>query len=143
VIPLAAKVLLVDDDALVLDYLSQLVRAAGFAVSTASSAESALISMQVDFAPIVLLDINMPGMDGLALCRAIRSRTYSGYVYVLLHTSKDSDADMLEGLSAGADDYLIKGTSKAQVTGRLRTAQRILYLEQTLSTPFEGQCAPR
>jgi DNA-binding response OmpR family regulator len=97
-----------------------------------------VVSMQVDFAPIVLLDINMPGMDGLALCRTIRSHTYSGYVYVLLHTSKDTEADMLDGLNAGADDYLIKGTSKAQILGRLRTAQRILSLEQTVRTSCEG-----
>jgi DNA-binding response OmpR family regulator len=134
----ATKVLIVDDDSIVLDYLSQLVGAAGFAVTTASSAENALTCMQLDFAPIVILDVNLPGMDGLELCRVIRSQTYSGYVYVLLHTSKNTDADIIAGLNAGADDYLSKSTSKAQVIGRLRTAQRILSLEQTFRTSNAG-----
>jgi DNA-binding response OmpR family regulator len=138
---MATKILLVDDDALVLDYLSQLVGAAGFTVGTASSAEAALVSMEADFAPIVLIDIGLPGMDGLALCRAIRSRMYGGRVYVLLHTARDTDADILEGFNAGADDYLIKGTSRAQVIGRLRTAQSIVALEQNARTPLEGAAA--
>jgi DNA-binding response OmpR family regulator len=77
------KVLLVDDDEIVLDYLSLFVAAAGYDVVKATNAEAALTSMQQDFAQIVILDISMPGMDGLALCRAIRRQTYSGYVYIV------------------------------------------------------------
>jgi DNA-binding response OmpR family regulator len=131
---MTTKVLLVDDDTIVLDYLRPLVAAAGYAVVTAASAEAALASMQIDFAQIVILDINMPGMDGLALCREIRRQSYAGYVYVILHTSKDTETDILEGLDAGADDYMSKGTSNARILGRLRTAQRILALEDSLKT---------
>jgi DNA-binding response OmpR family regulator len=123
---MTTKVLLVDDDAIVLDYLRQLVAAAGYEVVTAAGAEAALASMQTDFAQILILDIDMPGMDGLALCRVIRRQSYAGYVYVILHSSKDTEADILEGLDAGADDYMRKGTSNARILGRLRTAQRIL-----------------
>jgi DNA-binding response OmpR family regulator len=131
---MTTKVLLVDDDTIVLDYLRQLVTKAGYAVVTAASAEAALASMQIDFAQILILDINMPGMDGLSLCRAIRRHSYAGYVYVILHTSKDAETDMLEGLDAGADDYMCKGTSHAQILGRLRTAQRILSRELSLKS---------
>jgi sigma-B regulation protein RsbU (phosphoserine phosphatase) len=120
------KVLLVDDDDIVLEYLGLLVAAAGYDVVRAMSGEAALAAMQQDFAQIVILDINMPGMDGLALCRTIRRQSYSGYVYIVLHTSRDTDEDILAGLDAGADDYLRKGTSKAQLSRRLSTAQRIL-----------------
>jgi two-component system cell cycle response regulator len=129
---IAAKVLLVDDDEIVRLHLGHLLGAEGYTVTTAPDAESALLSMQNDFAPIVILDINMPGMDGLALCRAIRRQTYSGYVYLMLHTSKDSEDDVLTGLDAGADDYISKLTPKSQLVGRLRTAQRILKLEHSL-----------
>jgi len=129
---MTTKVLLVDDDEIVLDYLSLFVAAAGYDVVKATNGEAALASMQQDFAQIVILDISMPGMDGLALCRAIRRQTYSGYVYIVLHTSKDTDKDILEGLDAGADDYLCKGTSKAQIIRRLSAAQRILSYEHAL-----------
>jgi len=130
----SAKVLLVDDDEIVRNCLGPTIAAAGYEVATAPDAETALISMQRNFASIVILDVCMPGMDGLGLCRAIRQETYSGYVYIMLHTSKDAEADILAGLEAGADDYLSKSTPKSQLVGRLRTAQRILRLERSLKT---------
>jgi sigma-B regulation protein RsbU (phosphoserine phosphatase) len=129
---MTTKVLIVDDDEIVLDYLSLLVEAVGYDVVKATSGEAALAAMQRDFAQIVMLDIGMPVMDGLELCRAIRRRIYSGYVYIVLHTSRDSDEDMLEGLDAGADDFLRKGTPKARIISRLSAAQRVLTYERTL-----------
>lgn len=126
------KVLLVDDDEMVLDYLSLFVAAAGYDIVRATNGEAALAAMQQDFAQIVMLDVGMPGMDGLELCRAIRRQSYSGYVYIMLHTSRDTDEDILEGLDAGADDYLRKGTPKAQIIRRLSTGQRILSYERNL-----------
>jgi two-component system cell cycle response regulator len=130
--PMTMKVLLVDDDEIVLDYMSLFVAAAGYDVVRATDGVTALASMQQDFAQIVILDIGMPGMDGLELCRAIRRQTYSSYVYIVLHTSRDADEDILEGLDAGADDYLSKGTPNAQIIRRLGTARRILAYERTL-----------
>jgi DNA-binding response OmpR family regulator len=135
----ATKVLVVDDDEIVLNYLSLLVASAGYNVVTVPNAEAALVSMQQDFAQIVILDVGMPGMDGLALCRAIRRQSYPGYVYLMLHTAKDTDEDILAGFDAGADDYLLKGTSKVQVVARLRSAQRILSHEHALMTSLESR----
>jgi sigma-B regulation protein RsbU (phosphoserine phosphatase) len=125
--------MLVDDDAIVLDYLSLLVAGAGYDVVKAASGAAALVSMQQNFAQIVILDIGMPGMDGLELCRAIRRHTYSGYVYIVLHSSRNTDEDIMEGLDAGADDYLTKGTPKARIISRLGAAQRILSHEHHLT----------
>ena len=130
---MTTKVLLVDDDELVLDYLSAFIEAAGYDVAKATNGQSALASMQQDFAQIVMLDIGMPGMDGLELCRAIRRQTYPGYVYIVLHTSRDTDEEILEGLKAGADDYLGKGTPKSEIIRRLCAAQRVLSYERTLN----------
>jgi sigma-B regulation protein RsbU (phosphoserine phosphatase) len=125
---MTTKVLLVDDDEIVLDYLSLFIGPAGFDVVRATNGPDALTCMRQDFAQIALLDIGMQPMDGLELCRTIRRQTYSGYVYILLHTSRDTDEDFLEGVDAGADDYLVKGTPKDQIIKRLSAAQRTLKI---------------
>jgi two-component system, cell cycle response regulator len=134
---LARTVLLVDDDELVLAHLTQLVQAAGFEVHTAADGSSALAFLEQHFSPIVITDLDMPTMDGLALCRAIRQQPWPGYVYILLLTVHDGESDLLAGLEAGADDYLSKRTSSAQLVARLHTAQRILGLEQALKNELE------
>jgi two-component system cell cycle response regulator len=125
-------VLLVDDDPLVLTQLALLIQNAGFEVHTVESAQDALIYLKRDFRQIVITDLRMPGMDGLELCRTLRSGQWPGYIYVLLLTAQDGEDDILAGLNAGADDYLSKRASGAQLLARLRTAQRILTLEQSL-----------
>ena len=131
------RVLVVDDDELVLERLQGLVVAAGYEVATAGDANSALAALQARFAPIIILDRQMPGMDGLALCRMLREQSWPGYIYILLLTAHDSEEDILSGLEAGADDYLGKRTSGAQLLARLHTARRILALEQSLVEALE------
>ena len=135
----ARAVLLVDDDELVRAHLTELVRAAGFEVHSAADGSAALAFLEQHFTPIVITDLNMPAMDGLALCRAIRQQPWPGYVYVLLLTVHDGESDILAGLEAGADDYLSKRSSAAQLVARLHTAQRILGLEQALKSEVEDK----
>jgi len=136
-LPLARTVLVVDDDELVLAHLAQLVQAAGYEVHTAGDGHAALEFLAQHFTPIVITDLNMPGLDGLALCRAIRQQVWPGYVYILVLTVHDGESAILAGLNAGADDYLSKRTSAAQLLARLHTAQRILGLEQALKVELE------
>ena len=97
------RVLVVDDDSIALERMRDLVTAAGYHVTLAESGAAALAELQREFAPIVILDRNMPGMDGLDLCRAIRGGTnYPGYVYIMLCTAHDSEEEILAGLNAGA-----------------------------------------
>jgi diguanylate cyclase (GGDEF)-like protein len=132
------RVLLVDDDEIMAERLRDLVKAAGYEVNTAASGAEALAELQREFAPIVILDRNMPGMDGLELCRAIRDGThYPGYVYIMLCTAHDTEEEVLAGLNAGADDYLSKRASGAQLIARLACARRILSLEQSLKAVIE------
>jgi diguanylate cyclase (GGDEF)-like protein len=131
------KVLLVDDDELALERLRALILASGFEVETASDGVAALGALRAEFAPVVTADRRMPGMDGLALCQAIRQATWPGYVYILLLTAQDAEEDILAGLEAGADDYLSKRASAAQLLARLRTARRILSLEHSLKLALE------
>jgi two-component system cell cycle response regulator len=132
------RVLLVDDDEIMAERLRQLVVTAGFEAATATSGAAALAELQREFAPIVILDRNMPGMDGLELCRAIRDGThYPGYVYIMLCTAHDTEEEILAGLNAGADDYLSKRASGAQLIARLACARRIISLEQSLKAVIE------
>ena len=131
------RVLVVDDDDIALQRLSDLVMAAGYEVTTVTGGAAALAALRKDFSPIVILDRSMPGMDGLELCREIRSGEYPGYVYIMLCTSHDSEDEILGGLRAGADDYLSKRASGTQLIARLATARRIIALEQSLKHVIE------
>jgi two-component system cell cycle response regulator len=131
-VDVAPKVLIVDDDELVLERLRTLIAGEGYSVSTAASGEAALIALEREHANVVILDRNMPGLDGLAMCRRIRKDFDAGYVYLILLTVQDAEEDILAGLDAGADDYISKRVSTAHLVARLRTARRILSLEHSL-----------
>jgi diguanylate cyclase (GGDEF)-like protein len=136
-LPTTPTVLIVDDDELVLAYLKELVTGAGYVVRTAATGVEALTALENSSASIVVTDLNMPGMNGLDLCRRIRDRARPGYVYIILLTVRDQEEDILVGLDAGADDYLSKRTSAAQFTARLRIAKRVLALEYSLKSALE------
>jgi two-component system cell cycle response regulator len=136
-LPAAPTVLIVDDDALVLARLQEIVSAAGYEVRTAANGNDALASLEQSYAPIVVMDLNMPGMDGLELCRRIRAQVWTGYVYIMLLTARDKEKDILAGLEAGADDYLSKRSSAALFVARLRAAKRVLALEYGLKHALE------
>lgn len=131
------KVLLVDDDEILLERLKIPVIEAGYEVYTATDSVAALAALQKNFMSIVVLDRSMPGMDGLALCRSIRRQTWPGYVYIVLLTAHDAEEDVLLGLAAGADDYVSKRVSDAQLVARLSAATRVLSLEHSLKCALD------
>jgi two-component system, cell cycle response regulator len=108
------------------------LRRAGYDVEVAENGLEALERLRQRLFPILLTDWEMPTMDGLALCRAVRDAQFDGYVYIILLTSRDGKANIIEGLEAGADDYLTKPVNDQELVARLQTAQRILKLEQSL-----------
>jgi putative two-component system response regulator len=84
----------------------------------------------------VISDWEMPGMSGLDLCRAIRARDYAGYIYTILLTGRDGSRDTVEGLSAGADDFITKPFNPAELAVRVGIGQRIIGLETRDLTIF-------
>jgi two-component system, cell cycle response regulator len=126
------RVLLVDDDELVRAQFAALLQIAGYDVYTASSGDEALRVLDKTSCQIVLTDWQMPDMDGLALCRNIRLRDNTGYIYVLMLTIRSSRRDVLAGLSAGADDYVVKGAATEEILARLQVGRRITHLEYSL-----------
>src|SRR5687767_12626697 len=133
-----AKVLIVDRDPEFVERLRSVVGEAGYPTVGAHTATQALATVKSEGCQIVILDREMPEIDGLVLCAAIRAaRVLPGYVYIILRSSKDSERDILIGLHAGADDYVSKQMPVTQLIARLMTAQRILALEHSLRTTVE------
>ncbi len=129
-----SRLLLVDDDEAALEGLKNRMADAGYEVYTAAGGASALAELNREFTPIVMVARTM---DGLDLCRAIRGQAWPGCVYVVLLTAHDGEEDVPEGLSAGADDYLSRGATDAQILARLNTATRILALEHSLKAALD------
>jgi two-component system cell cycle response regulator len=131
------KVLLVDDDEIMLSRLKMAIVEMGYEVFTAADGAAALALLREHLMSIVILDRKMPGLDGLELCRSIRQQKWPGYVYVMLLTAHDAEEDVLLGLDAGADDYLSKRVSDAELAARLSTATRVLSLEHSLKSALD------
>lgn len=136
----ACSVLIVDDDELVREQLASLVSSAGYRVRTAASGEDALRAFDAEPARILLSDWEMPDMDGVALCRNIRARELTGYTFILLLTVRRSKRDVISGLAAGADDYVVKGAPPEELLARLNVGRRITGLEHSLrATSLENR----
>lgn len=126
------SILLVDDDAELTAMLEALLTANGYRVVIARSGFMAKEALAEESFPIVIIDRGLEDGDGMRLCAEIRQRNERGYVYILLLTVRDSRADVVEGLQAGADDYLSKKVSETELIARLNTASRIVRLERAL-----------
>lgn len=119
-----ARVLIVDDDHSALSALEARLSAEYFEVSTASGGEEALQKMKADPPDIVLLDVVMPGVNGMEICKQIRSDPELLHVPVVMLSVKDQPDDIVKGLEAGADDYLVKPLDDIVVLARIRSLVR-------------------
>ncbi len=128
----ACRVLVVDDDELVRARLTALLRNAKFEVESAANGADALRILASRHCQILLTDWQMPDMDGLSLCRIVRAEHGESYVYVVMLTVRDSKEDLLAGLAAGADDYVVKGAPVEEILARLEVARRITHVEYSL-----------
>ena len=127
------KVLVVEDESLTCEVLKEMLERWGYEVHTAENGRNAWDTLQKENIKFVIADWLMPIMDGLTLCRKIRSSGSPGYTYIILVTGKDKKEDIIEGLDAGADDYLVKPFDPGELKVRLRAGERILNLEKELT----------
>jgi diguanylate cyclase (GGDEF)-like protein len=127
------RILVVDDDSINRRILERFLSKWGYEVETAQDGNEAWEILQSQEAPrLVILDWMMPGMDGADICRQVRQRGGSAYTYILMVTAKFQKEDVLEGLEAGADDYLSKPFESNELRARVRTGRRILELQEEL-----------
>jgi diguanylate cyclase (GGDEF)-like protein len=130
----AGRVLIAEDDGVYRHVLQSLLQRASFETIVVSDGAEALQAARMPDAPrLLILDWVMPGFYGPELCRQLRHCPPSErYQYILLLTSKDSKTDTVEGLEAGADDYLTKPFNPQELLARLRAGTRILELQDRL-----------
>ncbi len=131
------SVLIVEDNLLMRKILEAHLGDLGHTVVAVENGRQAVELLDRSHFPIVITDLVMPEMGGLELCRTIRKRNFDGYTYVVILTYQDSQDEMVCGLEAGADEYLVKPVSRAELTMRLKTADRILSLESSLKKSYE------
>lgn len=123
------KIIAVDDNEVVLTLLEATLSTDGWEVIPARNGAEALALVRAGAARLVVSDWEMPAMSGPDLVRAIRSEDLPGYVYLILLTGHSRQEEIVEGLSAGADDFIAKPFNPAELVARVRTGARILSLE--------------
>lgn len=131
------RILLVDDEPTQRLIMSRLLRRAGYEVETAANGQEALSMLEGGRFPLLITDWEMPEMDGIALCRAVRATIVDSYVYTILFTARDAVEHVVAGLQAGADDYLTKPVVEPELIARLTTGRRIVTLERSLRAANE------
>jgi DNA-binding response OmpR family regulator len=117
----APRALIVDDEAPIRELVRGYLEREGFTVSCAEDGQAALAAVRADGPDVVVLDLMLPGLDGLEVCR--RLRTFSD-AYVLMLTARSEEIDRVVGLSVGADDYLVKPFSPRELVARVRALLR-------------------
>jgi len=117
-----AAILVVDDDASIRRMLVRALAADGYSVEAVGDGGAALASIERSLPDALVLDVAMPGLDGLAVSRRLRGKGLA--VPVLLLTARDAVADRVKGLDAGADDYLVKPFATEELLARLRALLR-------------------
>jgi two-component system cell cycle response regulator len=133
----AWRILLVDDEPTQRLIMARLLKRAGYNVEVAGNGKEALQKIAAGDFQLMITDWEMPEMDGIALCRELRSTPGKGYIYTILLTARDAIEHVVTGLQSGADDYLTKPVIEPELIARLSTGRRIVTLERSLRTANE------
>jgi len=130
------SLLLVEDDERISQPLVRMLQAEGFRVQHVEEGEAALIAVNTNTPDLVLLDLSLPDIDGLDVCRRLRA-THPILPIVML-TARDEEVDVVVGLDAGADDYITKPFRVAELTARIRSRLRISTSLLTIDPDIVG-----
>jgi len=118
------NILVIEDDADILELIVYNLEKEGYTVATASSAEKALSALQKNEPNLILLDLMLPEMDGLELCRRLRSKEETSGIPIIMVTAKGEESDIVSGLELGADDYVTKPFRPKELIARVRAVIR-------------------
>lgn len=133
------RLLVADDDSVYRMFLSRQLSKWGFEVVTTCDGAGALTALEDTTGPsLAILDWRMPGLDGVEVCRRVRANLDGRYIYLLLLTARDTPADLIAGMDAGADDYLTKPVNLAELHLRVRAGCRILEFEERSCQLFDN-----
>jgi DNA-binding response OmpR family regulator len=130
------KVLIVEDDRDIAELMSYTLRKAGYETEHVLTGPEALSRARARTAPdAIVLDVMLPGIDGLQVCRTLRSETSTAAIPIIMVTARGDEADRVAGLDIGADDYLTKPFSPRELTARVRALLRRASVAQPESSP--------
>lgn len=132
---LRRRVLIVDDEETVREVVGQYLEVEGYTVLTATTGQEALRAAAATPPDLVILDLTLPGMDGLEVCRRLRA---AGAIPILMLTARAEDADKLEGFALGADDYLTKPFNPRELVARVHAIMRRLEATSVPAMVFDG-----
>ncbi|MFK7845575.1 MAG: PP2C family protein-serine/threonine phosphatase [Rhodothermales bacterium] len=127
------RVLVIDDAPDIRIYVKTLLETWGYEASVVQDGAEGLEKIRETAIRIIVCDWEMPGMSGPDVCRAVRSSKLGRYIYIILLTGRSQESSLVEGLNAGADDFIEKPVNPQVLRARLRVADRILRLEQSLA----------
>lgn len=130
------NILIVDDDATTLALLEKSMAKWGYTTAKAENGNQAIERLKDSRIDMIVSDWLMPGMDGLALCRKIRSLDLKYYIYIILISAQDTRNDVVRGLKSGVDDYLTKPLNLDELKARLEIGARIIKLERELNQKY-------
>lgn len=129
------RVLIAEDDVDSFELLATLLNSFGYEIVGVDNGEDALAILQRPDRPMLaILDWMMPGMSGVDVCRQLRAQEIDNPTYVILLTSLKSESDIVEGLEAGADDYITKPFDFYELNARIGVGQRVVDLQASLSS---------
>lgn len=122
--PSKGKILVVDDEDDILEVIRYSLTREGYLVTCAESGESALEAVRKSTPDVILLDLMLPGVDGLEVCRRLKRSPETADIPIIMITAKSEDVDIVVGLECGADDYVIKPFSARVLAARIKTILR-------------------
>lgn len=134
---LPMRILVVDDDKAVALYLEKILADCGHTVISATNGKEAMGKVLESNPQIIISDWVMPEMDGLALCKCVRSTAEGRKIYFLILTSLENEDSLVEAFEAGADDYVVKPLNPKVLVARLRAGQRMVHLQDVLTQERE------
>ncbi|MDN5331623.1 MAG: two-component system, OmpR family, alkaline phosphatase synthesis response regulator PhoP [Tepidanaerobacteraceae bacterium] len=118
------KILVVDDEPFIVELVKFNLESAGFEVITASEGHQAMKLIEKEHPDLIILDIMLPGIDGMEICRALRIKRDTRDIPIILLTAKAGEIDKVLGLELGADDYITKPFSPRELVARVRAVLR-------------------
>lgn len=119
-----AKVLIVEDEENLARNLAEKLRAEGFTVFTSGDGEDGLERVRGEHPDLIILDIMLPKLDGLSLCRIVRRDPATAHIPIIMLTARGTEVDKIVGLESGADDYVVKPFGLGELLARVRAVMR-------------------
>ena len=128
------KILIAEDSITTRKILEDLLGQWGYTYISVTDGNDAIKILESDEAPnLAILDWIMPGTEGIEVCRQIRNKKQSFPLYFILLTAKEKNEEIIEGLEAGADDYIVKPFEKGELRARIKAGQRVIELQMELA----------